>query len=159
MKELDECQIALRNINLELLTDPNNKELRLKRIDLELLANSLQKKLYTMKNSIETSNPRKDQSATRLGSTGAPGQSQLDDNNYIAGSRGEYDLESLAREAMAAEVDSKAKKAAYEAAKRITLLKGSPIVKVKPVVVHSQPQASYNPISAAETKVKRDIKL
>ena len=137
--ELENCQIELRNINLELLTDPNNKELRLKRIDLELLANSLQKKLFTMKNSIETSNPRKDQSTQRLGTDGAPGQDNLDDNNYIAGSRGEYDLESLAREAMAAEVDSKAKKAAYEAAKKLVLLKGTPIVTAKPIVVHTKP--------------------
>lgn len=159
MTELENCQIELRNINVQLLTDPNNKELRLKRIDLELLANSLQKKLFTMKNSIESSNPRREDSKTRLGTDGAPRQSQLDDNSYISGSRGEYDLESLAKEAMAAEIDSKAKKAAYEAAKRITLLKGTPIVTAKPIVVHSKPQASYNPIIAAETKVKKNIGL
>ena len=159
MTELDECQIALRNINLELLTDPNNKELRLKRIDLELLANSLTKKLFTMTNSIESSNPRKDESKTRLGSDGAPRQSQFDDNNYIAGSRGEYDLESLAIESARAEAQAKTAKAAYDAAKKIVLLKGTHIVTAKPIVVHSKPQASYNPISAAETKVRKDIKL
>ena len=145
---------------MQLLTDPNNKELRLQRVTLELLENSLRKQLFTMKNSIETSNPRKDQSATRLGTSGAPGQDNLDSDSYISGSRGEYlDLESLAKEAMAAEVDSKAKKAAYEAAKKLVLLKGTPIVTAKPIVVHSQPQASYNPISAAETKVKKNIGL
>ena len=112
-----------------------------------------------MKNAISSTNPRKEQSTQRLGTSGAPGQENLDDNNYIAGSRGEYDLESLAREAMAAEIDSKAKKAAYEAAKRITLLKGSPIVKAKPIIVHSKPQASYSPLTAAERKVRKDIKL
>ena len=159
MTEIEKCQIELRNINVQLLTDPNNKELRLQRVTLELLENSLRKKLYSMKNSIESTNPRREDSKTRLGSTGAPGQENLDDNSYISGSRGEYDLESLAKEAMAAEVDSKAKKAAYEAAKRITLLKGTPIVKVKPVVVHSNPQASYSPLTAAERKVRKDIKL
>lgn len=157
--ELDECQIALRNINLELLTDPNNKELRLKRIDLELLANSLTKKLFTMTNSIESSNPRKDESKTRLGSTGAPGQENLDDNNYIAGSRGEYDLESLALESARAEAQAKTAKAAFEAAKKLVLLKGSPIIKAKPIIVNTEPQASYSPLTAAERKVRKDIKL
>ena len=159
MTELEKCQIELRNVNVQLLTDSNNKELRLQRVTLELLENSLRKQLFTMKNSIESTNPRREDSKTRLGSTGAPGQENLDDNSYIAGSRGDYDLESLAREAMAAEVDSKAKKAAYEAAKKAVLLKGTPIVTAKPIVVHSKPQASYNPISAAERKVRKNLDL
>lgn len=93
----------LHEINLKIKLDPTNRELRLHRVELELEAHSLKNVMNQINNSAgQASNPRKDGSASRLGSSGNPNQDNLNPDGSVVGSEGPYTLESLGIEVLKA---------------------------------------------------------